>query len=73
MDMIDLEVGIVVHILLQGRGVAILMDMDTLEVVLVGLLGLEHNPLEGVGRGFQPVDMENADPLLAVWSAMPKS
>ena len=73
MDMIDLEVGIVVHILLQGRGVVILMDMDTLEVVLVGLLGLEHNPLEGVGRGFQPFDKENADPLLAVWSAMPKS
>ena len=56
MDTIDLVVGTVERFLLQGRVVVLLMDMDTLGVVPLGLLGLEHNPLEEVRKGLLSVD-----------------
>ena len=74
------EVGTVELLLPQGRVVVVALDMDILGVVLVGLLALEHNPLEGVGRGLQTagtvheregeVDIES---LLAVWNGMMES
>ena len=61
MDMIDLEVGTVVPLVLQDRGVVTPMDMGTLGVV--GLLGLEHNLLKETSC-FPQVD-EVPVPLLA--------
>ena len=56
MDTIDLVVGTVEHFLLQGRVVVLLKDMDTLAVVRLGLLRLEHSPLEEARKGLLPVD-----------------
>lgn len=56
MDIIGPEVGTVGQFLLQGRVVVILMDMDTKNMmILLGLLSLEYNPVEWVGRGILPV------------------
>ncbi len=49
MDTIVLVVGTVELTHLQGSVVMILMDKGTLGEVLLGSLGLENNPLEGVG------------------------
>ena len=64
MGMIPLGVGTVVRFLLQGMGVVKL---------LMSLLELEHNPLEGMGRAFLWVDgvpegrgERNAEPFLVV-------
>ena len=54
MDMIDLEVGTVVPLLLLDRGVMTLMGMGTLGVV--DLSGLEHNLLKEMRMCFPQVD-----------------
>ena len=50
MDTIVLEVGTVELFPLQGRVVVVAMDMDTLGVVGMRLMGQEQNPQEGVGK-----------------------
>ena len=79
MDTVLLAVGTVELLLLQGRVEVILMDVGTLGVVLLGSLGLEHNPLEGVGgcltlaRWVQVPEgrrVGNVEPLLAGWYEM---
>ena len=78
MGMIVLVVGTVELLLLQGRVVVILMDMDMLGVDLLGLLGLEHNQQEGVGGGLMPVEVSGGmaegdfQPLLVVWHGVVK-
>ncbi len=59
METTVLGVGTVAQFHLQGRVVVVLMDMADMGLVqLVGsdLLGLEHNPQEGVGRDLLAVD-----------------
>ena len=74
MDTIVLVEGTVEPPLFQGRAVVILTDMGTVGVVLLGSLGVEHNPLEGVGGGLASDGKTpdgrgegNAELLLALW------
>ena len=56
MDTVVLEVGTVEFLPLQGRVGVVFLDMGTPGVVVLGLLGEEHNPLEGVDRDCVLVD-----------------
>ena len=50
-DTVALEAGTAELFLFQGRVGEVLMDMGMLGAEKMGQLELEHNPLEGVGRG----------------------
>ena len=70
MDMIAQEAGTVAVVHFQGRVVLVLTDvahMGLVQLIGMDLLGLEHNPQEGLGRDCLAVDkVGGVESLLAV-------